>query len=144
MAKCANIRVNHVMDIVFTGDKMRASILIIAGAGLCLGLTGCTHVSVPVPNLGLLVPVGRLVVLRSFGKFYGLAGLRLGFIVAEPTVVAALRERLALVLARSSVGARNRCRIPSVMPVATVSPTLSRARMRLSCSGFVTVSAEQH
>jgi cobalamin biosynthetic protein CobC len=37
---------------------------------------------------------GRLVVLRSFGKFYGLAGLRLGFVVAEPAVIAALRERL--------------------------------------------------
>lgn len=43
---------------VFVGDKMRASILILAGAGLCVGLTGCTSVRVPVPNLGLLVPVG--------------------------------------------------------------------------------------
>ncbi len=43
---------------VFVGDTMRASILILAGAGLCLGLTGCTTVSVPVPDLGLLVPVG--------------------------------------------------------------------------------------
>ncbi len=32
----------------------------------------------------------RLIVLRSFGKFYGLAGVRLGFVVAEPGVVAAL------------------------------------------------------
>jgi cobalamin biosynthetic protein CobC len=37
---------------------------------------------------------GRLVVLRSFGKFYGLAGLRLGFVLAEPEVIAALRARL--------------------------------------------------
>jgi cobalamin biosynthetic protein CobC len=37
---------------------------------------------------------GRLVVLRSFGKFYGLAGLRLGFVVADPDVIAALRDRL--------------------------------------------------
>ncbi|HKU14282.1 MAG TPA: threonine-phosphate decarboxylase CobD [Steroidobacteraceae bacterium] len=33
----------------------------------------------------------RLVVLRSFGKFFGLAGLRLGFIVAAPSIAAALR-----------------------------------------------------
>lgn len=33
----------------------------------------------------------RLIVLRSFGKFYGLAGLRLGFIVAAPPIVAAVR-----------------------------------------------------
>lgn len=31
-----------------------------------------------------------LVVLRSFGKFYGLAGMRLGFAVAAPALVAAL------------------------------------------------------
>jgi cobalamin biosynthetic protein CobC len=33
----------------------------------------------------------RLVVLRSFGKFFGLAGLRLGFIVAAPQLAAAIR-----------------------------------------------------
>ncbi|HKR89256.1 MAG TPA: aminotransferase class I/II-fold pyridoxal phosphate-dependent enzyme [Phenylobacterium sp.] len=37
---------------------------------------------------------GRLVVLRSFGKFYGLAGLRLGFVVADEALVASLRRRL--------------------------------------------------
>jgi cobalamin biosynthesis protein CobC len=34
---------------------------------------------------------GRLVVLRSFGKFYGLPGLRLGFVVADPSLVARIR-----------------------------------------------------
>src|SRR4051794_33101810 len=33
----------------------------------------------------------RLVVLRSFGKFYGLAGLRLGFVVGNPAVAARVR-----------------------------------------------------
>ncbi|CAN7331247.1 threonine-phosphate decarboxylase CobD [Phenylobacterium sp. LjRoot219] len=37
---------------------------------------------------------GRLIVLRSFGKFYGLAGLRLGFVVADDRVTAGLRARL--------------------------------------------------
>ncbi len=35
---------------------------------------------------------GRLVVLRSFGKFYGLPGLRLGFLLAEPALAARVRE----------------------------------------------------
>lgn len=35
-----------------------------------------------------------LVVLRSFGKFYGLAGLRLGFAVAQPALRAALAAQL--------------------------------------------------
>lgn len=33
-----------------------------------------------------------LVVLRSVGKFFGLAGLRLGFVIASPLIVAMLRE----------------------------------------------------
>lgn len=36
----------------------------------------------------------RLLVLRSFGKFFGLAGLRLGFAIAPRPVIAGLRARL--------------------------------------------------
>lgn len=36
----------------------------------------------------------KLVVFRSFGKFFGLAGVRLGFVLGPDTIVAALRERL--------------------------------------------------
>jgi len=35
----------------------------------------------------------RLVVLRSFGKFYGLAGLRLGFVIAPGDLAARLRDQ---------------------------------------------------
>jgi cobalamin biosynthetic protein CobC len=48
-------------------------------AGLSLG-----------PELGR----GHIVVLRSFGKFYGLAGLRLGFALAAPELAARLRAML--------------------------------------------------
>jgi cobalamin biosynthesis protein CobC len=34
----------------------------------------------------------RLIVLRSFGKFYGLAGVRLGFVVAVPSIATALQH----------------------------------------------------
>lgn len=37
--------------------------------------------------------IERLLVLRSFGKFYGLPGARLGFVVAAPSVAQALRAR---------------------------------------------------
>lgn len=33
----------------------------------------------------------QLLVLRSFGKFYGLAGLRLGFVIGNPSVAARVR-----------------------------------------------------
>jgi len=37
---------------------------------------------------------GRLVVLRSFGKFFGLAGLRLGFLIGDESLVGRVRARL--------------------------------------------------
>ncbi len=36
----------------------------------------------------------RLIVLRSFGKVYGLPGLRLGFAIARPDLISSLRRRL--------------------------------------------------
>lgn len=36
----------------------------------------------------------RTIVLRSFGKFHGLAGVRLGFVVASPELAARLRRRI--------------------------------------------------
>jgi len=36
-------------------------------------------------------PSDRLIVLRSFGKFYGLPGVRLGFVIASPPVISAVR-----------------------------------------------------
>jgi cobalamin biosynthesis protein CobC len=45
-----------------------------------------------VPGLSLAAQAGRpgLLILRSFGKFYGLAGLRLGFVLGSEADVAAL------------------------------------------------------
>jgi cobalamin biosynthesis protein CobC len=45
----------------------------------------------PLPELSVAAHAGRgLIVLRSFGKFYGLAGLRLGFALGDAVTVAAL------------------------------------------------------
>lgn len=49
------------------------------------------------PELSVVGPTGPppgSVVLRSFGKFYGLAGLRLGFVVADAATIGVLRARL--------------------------------------------------
>ena len=63
----------------------------------------------------------RIVVLRSFGKFYGLAGVRLGFVIAAREVadrlramigdwpVSVMRLRLAAQLMRIRRGALRRC-----------------------------------
>ncbi|WNW11423.1 threonine-phosphate decarboxylase CobD [Pseudomonas sp. DTU_2021_1001937_2_SI_NGA_ILE_001] len=48
------------------------------------------------PTLSLAAETGRsgLIVLRSFGKFFGLAGVRLGFVLAEPGLLKALASEL--------------------------------------------------
>lgn len=48
------------------------------------------------PELSLAAQSQRpgLIVLRSFGKFFGLAGIRLGFVLAEATLLDRLRARL--------------------------------------------------
>lgn len=49
------------------------------------------------PGEGMAASVAdgeRIVVLRSFGKFFGLAGVRLGFVIAPPTVIARVRAQL--------------------------------------------------
>ncbi|MET3447668.1 threonine-phosphate decarboxylase CobD [Ralstonia sp. 1138] len=46
------------------------------------------------PTLAPLAGTPGLVVLRSIGKFYGLAGARIGFTLAAPELLTALREAL--------------------------------------------------
>ena len=56
----------------------------------------------------------RAIVLRSFGKTYGLAGLRLGFAIGEPDLIARLAAELgpwavsgpALAIGRQGLGRR--------------------------------------
>ncbi len=42
----------------------------------------------------LLLPDDRAIVFRSFGKFFGLPGVRLGFMIGPPEHVAEMRQRL--------------------------------------------------
>ena len=48
----------------------------------------------PTESLARRIGVPGLIVLRSLGKFFGLAGARVGFVLAEPEVRERLRERL--------------------------------------------------
>lgn len=46
------------------------------------------------PAISLLPDRGHAIVLRSFGKFFGLAGIRLGFVIADLSVAQRLRALL--------------------------------------------------
>ena len=46
------------------------------------------------PEVSMLPHRNGAIVLRSFGKFFGLAGVRLGFVVANKPVIRELREML--------------------------------------------------
>lgn len=48
----------------------------------------------PEGSLANHVGLPGLIVLRSLGKFFGLAGARVGFVLADPTVLDCLREHL--------------------------------------------------
>jgi cobalamin biosynthetic protein CobC len=48
----------------------------------------------PAVSAVALCPNWPVVILRSFGKFYGLAGLRLGFAIGEPDIVARITAAL--------------------------------------------------
>ncbi len=48
----------------------------------------------PGASLATLFPTDGAIILRSFGKTYGLAGLRLGFAIASPAIGARLRSAM--------------------------------------------------
>ena len=50
--------------------------------------------AMPKSDLSVLAAEPGIVLLRSIGKFFGLPGLRLGFVIASPNVLATLDEQI--------------------------------------------------
>ena len=48
--------------------------------------------STPEQSISPDLPLKNLIVLRSVGKFFGLAGIRAGFVLAEEKVLQVMRE----------------------------------------------------
>ena len=59
------------------------------------------------------------IVLRSFGKTYGLAGLRLGFAIGEPAIISRIRGGGNRTMGRVGRGHRNRTGTADDGPHAT-------------------------
>jgi cobalamin biosynthesis protein CobC len=68
------------------GLRGNGGLLVVDEAFMDVGPQGATSASE--------VAAGNIVVLRSFGKFFGLAGLRLGFALAAPDLAERLRSAL--------------------------------------------------
>jgi cobalamin biosynthesis protein CobC len=66
--------------------RRRGGLLLVDEAFMDVGPEGA--------SLGDQVECGNIVVLRSFGKFYGLAGLRLSFAIAAPNIAARIAAAL--------------------------------------------------
>lgn len=74
-------------DLLSLADTMRAK------GGLLVVDEAFSDVS-EAKSVAGVVENGGLLVLRSFGKFYGMAGLRLGFAISHPDMVKRIEERL--------------------------------------------------
>lgn len=79
--------------LIAPADLLSLSSRLAAKGGLLLVDEAFMEVIAPDASVASHVHPG-LVVLRSFGKFYGLAGLRLGFAVAPPVMAEQLAVRL--------------------------------------------------
>ncbi|HKR35296.1 MAG TPA: aminotransferase class I/II-fold pyridoxal phosphate-dependent enzyme, partial [Steroidobacteraceae bacterium] len=79
----------------------------------------------------------RLIVLRSFGKFFGLAGLRLGFIVAARPIATAIRG----LVGEWPVSAAYADRRWADRERATLQKSAQRLDRLLSLSGFEVAGA---
>lgn len=75
-------------DLVALGKVLRArgGLLVVDEAFMDVGPAG--------QSLASELSLGNVVVLRSFGKFFGLAGLRLGFALAAPQLAARIAAML--------------------------------------------------
>ena len=77
------------------------------------------------------VGCGNIVVLRSFGKFFGLAGLRLGFALTSPEIAARLRAGLGPWAVAGPALAIGAAALADQAWVATTRARLAQAALRL-------------
>ncbi|MDR6115013.1 MULTISPECIES: aminotransferase class I/II-fold pyridoxal phosphate-dependent enzyme [unclassified Sphingomonas] len=82
---------NNPDGVVHTGEKLSRLAEAQARAGGWLILDEAFADAMPDPGF---TGGERVVVLRSFGKFFGLAGVRLGFVIAAPALLSRLRDLL--------------------------------------------------
>ncbi|HEY7295471.1 MAG TPA: aminotransferase class I/II-fold pyridoxal phosphate-dependent enzyme, partial [Dehalococcoidia bacterium] len=82
---------NNPTGVYLSKDEVRTLAAALTGGPLLLDEAYVAFLDEPWNGLDL-IESGRVIVVRSMTKDYGLAGLRLGYLVAHPDVVAAVRR----------------------------------------------------
>ena len=103
--------------------RRRGGLLVVDEAFVDVGPAGL--------SLGPEVGRGHIVVLRSFGKFFGLAGLRLGFALAAPELAARLRATLGPWPVAGPAIAVGQAALPDAAWAEAMRDTLARDAARL-------------
>lgn len=88
------VRPNNPDGFVLPEARLRALAGEVASRGGTIAVDEAFIDPTPEASVAALCATGPVVVLRSFGKFYGLAGLRLGMLLAAPPFAARVREAL--------------------------------------------------
>lgn len=88
------VQPNNPTGTLFPRERLLAAHRRLAARGGWLVVDEAFIDTTPEASLATLAGTDGLVVLRSIGKFFGLAGARVGFVLAPATVRAALAERL--------------------------------------------------
>ncbi|MDP2795533.1 MAG: threonine-phosphate decarboxylase CobD [Sulfurisoma sp.] len=88
---------NNPDGVRFTRDRLLGAARLLAGRCGWLVVDEAFIDAEPAESLADLAGTGaaeNIVVLRSLGKFFGLAGARVGFVIAAPTLLERLREAI--------------------------------------------------
>jgi cobalamin biosynthetic protein CobC len=88
------INPNNPSGVRFTPDRLLDWHAQLAARGGWLVVDEAFMDATPEASLGPCCPRPGLTVLRSLGKFFGLAGARVGFVLGEPELLDRLRARL--------------------------------------------------
>lgn len=88
------INPNNPTGVQIAPEQLRGWAAILADRGGCLVVDEAFIDITPLQSVITADMPDNIVVLRSFGKFFGLAGLRLGFVVANRSLLDALAAQL--------------------------------------------------
>ena len=75
-------------------ERIQGWLKVLRGRGAVLVIDEAFMDVLPQYSIARPVQEDSLIILRSIGKFFGLAGLRLGFVIADPARCAVLRDKL--------------------------------------------------